>query len=97
MEDLEPIESVKMVMVNLSTQEAMNSAKQTSLKQILRSQTQENVKGKIPVIATIGKGMERQFVRLGEDYWVQDENRSVEALMRAGFVANAQPLVYQES
>ena len=95
-EDLEPIESVKMVMVNLSAQEAMNSSKQTSLKQILRSQTQENVKGKIPVIATIGKGTERQFVRLGEDYWVQDENRSVEALMRAGFVANAQPLVYQE-
>ena len=70
-----------------------NTAMQNSLKQVLKSQSTEKAKGKVPVIAIIGRGSQRQFVRFGEDYWVQDENRTLQALKNAGFAADVQPLV----
>lgn len=92
-EDINPIETVKMIAINLTPQQATNTTTQTSLKQILKSQAGEKTKGKVPVIAIIGRGSHRQFVRLGEDYWVQEENRALESLKNAGFAADVQPLV----
>ncbi len=92
-EDAEPIESVKMVMVNLTTQQAINPGCQNSLKSILQERSLEKNQGKIPVIAMIGSGSQRQCVRLGQDYWVQDEYSTVESLTQAGFNAYAEPLM----
>lgn len=92
-EDMEPVETVKMILVNLTPEQATDSARQNSLKRILKGNYSEKTKGKVPVIATVGSGSQRYFVRLSEDYWVQDENSSLEALKNAGFAAYAQPLL----
>jgi DNA polymerase III subunit alpha len=90
-EDAEPIETVKMIMVNLSTQDVLNQNRHNHLKSIL--QLGDKQKAKVPVIATIGTGTQRQFVRLGQNYWVQDEDETVNSLRNAGFIANATPLI----
>jgi DNA polymerase-3 subunit alpha len=90
-EDAEPIESVTMVMVNLSLQDAVNQNRQSHLKSILQSGDKQ--KAKIPVIATIGTGTQRQFVRLGQNYWVQDGQQTVNSLIDAGFLADTTSLI----
>ena len=51
-EDAEPIESVKMVMVRLSPQQAMNTNTQNSLRGILQRQAGEKKQpSKVPVVA----------------------------------------------
>ncbi len=92
-EDAEPIETVKMVMVNLSLQQATNQIQQSNLKGILQEQSGPKNQAKIPVVAIIGNGKQRQFVRFGQNYWVQDEDTAVESLRNAGFSAYAEPLV----
>jgi len=90
-EDAEPIETIKMVMVNLSLQDVVNQNRQNLLKSILQSGDKQ--KAKVPVIATIGAGTQRQFVRLGQNYWVEDDNSVLESLKVAGFLANSAPLI----
>ena len=92
-EDAELIEEVKMVMIDLNIQQASNSSIQNSLQVILKEKGGEKNQKKVPVIAVIGRGQQRQFVRLGEDYWVQDGYSTVESLKNAGFSASAEPLV----
>jgi DNA polymerase-3 subunit alpha len=92
-EDAEPIERVKMVMVNITPQQALNSSEQNKLKGILQEQSGDKNKAKVPVIAIIGKGKNRQFVRFGQNFWVQDESATVESLKNAGFLAYAEPLI----
>ncbi|ACK73257.1 DNA-directed DNA polymerase [Gloeothece citriformis PCC 7424] len=91
-EDAEPVEKVKLVMINLSIQEAMNVDRQTTLKALLQNRNGEKNTGKIPVLATIGKGKNRQIVRFGSHYWVQNEYSTIQDLTKAGFSAEAQPL-----
>jgi DNA polymerase-3 subunit alpha len=90
-EDAEPIETVNMVMVNLSIQDTVNQNRQNHLKSILQSGDKQ--KAKVPVIAIIGSGNQRQFVRLGQNYWVQDGQQIVNSLIEAGFMANTTPLI----
>ncbi|NCR47007.1 MAG: trans-splicing intein-formed DNA polymerase III subunit alpha C-terminal partner DnaE-C [Microcystis aeruginosa SX13-01] len=90
-EDAEPIETIKMVMVNLSMQDVVNQNRQNLLKSILQSGDKQ--KAKVPIIATIGAGTQRQFVRLGQNYWVEDDNSVLESLKVAGFQANSAPLI----
>ncbi|AVQ71553.1 MULTISPECIES: helix-hairpin-helix domain-containing protein [Microcystis] len=90
-EDAEPIETIKMVMVNLSLQDVVNQNRQNLLKSILQSGDKQ--KAKVPVIASIGAGTQRQFVRLGQNYWVEDDNSVLESLKVAGFLANSAPLI----
>ncbi|MEG3438380.1 OB-fold nucleic acid binding domain-containing protein [Pannus brasiliensis CCIBt3594] len=90
-EDAEPIETVKMVLVNLSPAEALDPHRQNHLKSILQSGDRQ--KARVPVIATIGSGTQRQFIRLGQNYWVQDGGSTEEVLKSAGFDATTQPLV----
>jgi DNA polymerase-3 subunit alpha len=92
-EDAEPIETIKMVMVNLTLQQATNPIAQSSLKGILQEQSGEKNKAKVPVIAIIGSGKQRQFVRLGQNYWVNDGYTAVASLNQAGFSAYAEPLI----
>lgn len=90
-EDAEPIETVKMVMVNLSPSEASDPQRQHHLKSLLQSGDRQ--KARVPVIATIGSGTGRQIVRLGQNYWVQDGESTKEILQDAGFEATTQSLV----
>jgi DNA polymerase-3 subunit alpha len=92
-EDADPIDKVKMVIVRLTFQEATNSLYQNNLKVILQEQSGDRHKAKVPVIATIGSGQERPFVRFGHNYWVQNESAAVEALNNAGFSAYVMPLI----
>lgn len=93
-EDVEPIEMVKMVMIRLSLQQANNSQLQHHLRVILKEQAGEKKEpSKVPVVAIIGQGEDRKFVRLGQDYWVKDECNTVKSLKQAGFEAYAEPLV----
>ncbi|CCQ66070.1 Amino-terminal intein-mediated trans-splice / DNA polymerase III alpha subunit [Crocosphaera watsonii WH 0402] len=91
--DAEPVETVRMVMVKLSVEQARNRDYYSSLKRILRDNAGDKNKSKIPVIAIIGSGENRQLIRLGEDYWVHNDKSVVEALRNAKFDAFPTPLV----
>jgi DNA polymerase-3 subunit alpha len=94
-EAVEPIEQVKMIMINLNPQQAMNPSSQSKLKSILQEQFGDKDSSHIPVIAIVGQGNQRQFIRLGQNYWVQDENSTVQSLHQADFDAYTQPLLPQ--
>ncbi len=91
--DAEPVETVRMVMVNLSFEQAVNQVSYHSLKGILQQYSGDKNQAKVPVIAIIGSGDNRQLIRLGEDYWVHNDKSVVEALKKANFNAYPTPLV----
>ena len=92
-DDAEPVETVRMVMVNLSFEQAVNQVSYHSLKGILQQHSGDKNQGKVPVIAIIGSGQNRQLIRLGQDYWVRNETSVIEALRKANFNAYPTPLV----
>ncbi|MGK7939982.1 MAG: OB-fold nucleic acid binding domain-containing protein [Crocosphaera sp.] len=92
-DDAEPVETVRMVMVNLSFEQAVNQVAYHSLKGILQQYSGDKNQGKIPVIAIIGNGQNRQLIRLGQDYWVRNETSVIQALKKANFNAYPTPLV----
>ncbi len=94
-EAVEPIETVKMVMINLNPQQAINPSSQSNLKSILQEQSGDKNQANVPVVAIIGQGNQRQFIRLGQNYWVQNESNAVQALYQAGFDAYTQSLLSQ--
>lgn len=92
-EDVEPIENVRLVMVELDPLQAGNIQEQHRLQEILQKQVEEKEKARIPVFAIIQDTRNRQLVRLGRSYWVQDSRTAVEALRTANFPAHVQPLL----
>lgn len=92
-EDVEPIESVRMVMVELDAHTASDIRKQHGLRTILLEQRGEDESGKIPVIAVVSGIDRREIVRLGAQFRVQDHQATVNALLKAGFQATASSLV----
>lgn len=94
-DDAEAVEQVKMIVLELSPEQALDRVKSNYLKNILLQQSNEKTQFKIPVIAAIGKGEQRQFIRFGQRYWVQDESQILESLQQAGFRANCTPLLSQ--
>ncbi|WP_250122145.1 DNA polymerase III subunit alpha [Chroococcidiopsis sp. CCMEE 29] len=94
-EDAEPIETVQMVMVELTPQQAGMIEEQHRLRTILQEQVGEKEKANVPVVAIISSPNRRQLVRFGRQFWVQDGKTTVEALKSARFPASVQPLVSQ--
>lgn len=92
-EDAEPIESVRMVMVELDAHTAGDITKQHYLRTLLLEQRGEDESGKIPVIAVVSGMERREIVRLGAQFRVQDHQATVSALLRAGFQARASSLL----
>ena len=92
-DDAEPIEQVKMIMLDISPEQILDPSKQYHLQNILQEQGGETNQRKIPVIAIINYGQQRQFVRLGQQYWVQDETTAINSLTRSGFSARSEPLM----
>ena len=92
-DDAEPVEQVKIIFLEITPEQARDRVKQNHLKQILQAQSVDKNKFKIPVIAAIGKGETRQFVRFGQSFWVQDETIAITSLQKAGFIARSESLI----
>jgi DNA polymerase III subunit alpha len=91
LDDMQPIDSVRMVKIHLSYAEAQESQRLYALREILKANTDPEVSGKIPVIASIGEAS--QIVRFGNQFWVKDEVLTVEALIKENFQAITDGLV----
>ncbi len=96
-EDAEPIEEVRLVMVDIPAQDAANIQRQQQLRDVLRSQAGERLDAKISVVANITGQSRRQLVRLGVQFRVQDAQAAVAALMQQGFQARASHLLPQSA
>ncbi len=95
-DDLEPIEEVRMLMIRLSPSELHHTQSQQRLKQILSQQAgDKKTRGRVPVIVIVGKGGDRTFIRLGQDYWVEDDHQALLALRQGGFHVYRENLIPQ--
>jgi DNA polymerase III subunit alpha len=92
-DDAAAVEQVKMLMLEITPEQALDQVKSNYLKQILEQQGVEPNKSKIPVIAAIGQGEQRQFIRFGQRFWVQNEMSAIASLSSAGFVARCESLL----
>lgn len=92
-EDAEPIESVKMVMVELAVAQASDIQEQHRLKTILLEQRREEENPKIPVVAIVANPHDRKFVPFGSQFRVRDAQTTVQALAQAGFQCRADTLL----
>jgi DNA polymerase-3 subunit alpha len=88
-EDAEPVEDVRFVMVEIPAQDAANIQRQQQLKEVLRSQVNEGDSAKVAVVVKIKGHHQIQLVRLGVQFRVRDERLAVAALNQAGFSATA--------
>ena len=91
-EDAEPIEEVRMVMVEMTPQIASDITHQHHLRTVLLEQRGDDDQGKVLVVAVIEANQQRQLVRLGAQFRVLDHQAAVSALARAGFQARATTL-----
>jgi DNA polymerase III subunit alpha len=94
-EDIEPIEEIRMVLVELTPDIAKDYAYCDRLRNVLKEQAGLD-EAKIPVIAVISGGDRRELVRFGAQFRVQDDALTVQALHHAGFSARAEALVASE-
>ena len=92
-DDVELVEKLNLVILELSIQQALDASKYSNLKVIIEEQSGDKHKAKVPIIAIIQEGNQRQLIRFGKDFWVQDAEAAAEALKNAGFAARTQPLV----
>ena len=92
-DDAEEVERVKMLMLEITPEQALDRIKSNYLKTILEAQTREKNTFKIPVIAAIGRGEQRQFIRFGQKFWVDDEVQAITSLQKAGFRARCTSLM----
>ncbi|MBD2211483.1 trans-splicing intein-formed DNA polymerase III subunit alpha C-terminal partner DnaE-C [Nostoc linckia FACHB-104] len=91
-EDAEQVETVKLIMVELTPLQAVNIEERDRLRNVLKEQAGEKEKAKIPVIGVIQSGSSRQLVRFGRQFWVQDSLSALIALENARFPAHIKPL-----
>ncbi|MDR9405477.1 MAG: OB-fold nucleic acid binding domain-containing protein, partial [Halothece sp. Uz-M2-17] len=92
-DDAEPIEQVKMVMVDFSLDQARDRAQQQKLQQTLKQFVAKKNEAKVPVIGRIKVGNQQQLIRFGQQYWVKDANAVSQQLQAQGFQAEANSLV----
>ncbi|MBE9180652.1 DNA polymerase III subunit alpha [Oculatella sp. LEGE 06141] len=93
-EDAEPIEDVRMVMVELDPHIASDITQQHHLRTVLLEQRGDEESGKVPVIAVISNQQQRQIVRLGAQFRVLNQLSAVDALVKAGFQARPDSLTH---
>jgi DNA polymerase-3 subunit alpha len=93
-DDAEPIETVRMVMVELDPRIANDIAQQHRLRNVLRSnQGEDPGEARVPVVAIIQANDQRHVVRLGAQFRVKDSQKAVDALANANFKAQVTPLI----
>ncbi len=92
-EDAEKLETIQLVMVELNPQQAAAIEEHHRLSTILKEQSGEREKAKVPVIGIVQAGTTRKLVRFGRQFWVQDSSSAVQALKNARFQAHAKSLL----
>jgi len=90
-EDAKSIESLQMVIVELTPPQANDDKCKEKLKALLQEYSGEKNQGKIPVQAWVAPPYPRGF-SFSSKYWVQDCNTVVTVLNAAGFIAYPSPL-----
>jgi DNA polymerase III subunit alpha len=93
LDDAQPIDQVRMVMVELEPTIAADVTQQHRLRNILKTQNGDDRNGKISVVAVIKGGSQQQIVRFGNQFRVKDDQATVQALTAAGFPAHAERLI----
>ncbi|MEO1590102.1 MAG: DNA polymerase III subunit alpha [Cyanobacteria bacterium J06632_22] len=92
--DAEPIDTIRLVTIELSPAIASDITQQHRLRNVIQAQQGEDkFDAKVPVIAMIQMGQQRQAVRLGAQFRVKDPDMAVAALTAADFKAKATALV----
>lgn len=91
-EDAEQVETVQLVMVELTPQQAATIEERHRLRTILKEHSGEKEKAKVPVIGIIQAVNSRQAVLLGRNFWVQDSISAFQALNNAGFPTEVKQL-----
>ncbi len=91
-DDAEPIEAVRMVMVELDPTLASDIEQQHRLRNVLLQQRGEDDKAKVSVVAIVSAQDKRHFVRFGPQFRVQDDQAAMHALTKAGFQARVSSL-----
>lgn len=91
-EDAEQVETVQLVMVELTPQQAATVEERHRLRTILKEHSGEKEKAKVPVIGIIQAVNSRQAVLLGRQFWVQDSISAFQALNNAGFPTEVKQL-----
>ncbi|HLO84261.1 MAG TPA: OB-fold nucleic acid binding domain-containing protein [Nostocaceae cyanobacterium] len=86
-DDAEPVETVQMVLVELTPQQALAIEERDRLSAILQEQSGGRDKAKVPVIGIIQAGDRREIVRFGRQFWVQDSRTALQALQNVRFPA----------
>lgn len=94
-DDIEPIEEVRMLMIRLSFAQLNQTESQQRLKMILSQEAGEKKQGRVPVIVIAGTGGDRTLIRLGQEYWVEDDHKALLALRQGGFHAYRESLIPQ--
>jgi len=93
-DDAEPIETVRLVVVEMDRRIAADIEQQHRLRNVIRShQGSDSTLARVPVVAMIGHNGNRQLVRLGAQFRVDDPEATVNALVNANFTARPPPLL----
>ncbi len=86
----EPVDQVKIIRLELSPSQASNEGMRNNIKSILQEHAGDKNKVKVPVVAVISG---RYFVCFGHDFWVKNEETTVEHLKSAGLRASSRLLL----
>ncbi len=93
LDDVQPIEVVRMIRVDLDREQALDLQKLHHLRQVLQSQTSDHERERrVPIVAALTDMQPWRFVRLGNQFWVKDDQQAVFALQQAGFRATCDRL-----
>ncbi|MCV3214378.1 trans-splicing intein-formed DNA polymerase III subunit alpha C-terminal partner DnaE-C [Plectonema radiosum NIES-515] len=91
-EDAEQVETVQLVMLELSSQQTADIQELNRVRTILKEHSGDREKAKVPVIGIIQALNSRQAVLLGRQFWVQDSITAFQALNNAGFPTEVKQL-----
>ncbi|MGI8501753.1 MAG: OB-fold nucleic acid binding domain-containing protein [Hassallia sp.] len=91
-EDAEQVETVQLVMLELTSQQTADIQELNRVRTILKEHSGDREKAKVPVIGIIQALNSRQAVLLGRQFWVQDSITAFQALNNAGFPTEVKQL-----
>ncbi|NEU76340.1 trans-splicing intein-formed DNA polymerase III subunit alpha C-terminal partner DnaE-C [Hassallia byssoidea VB512170] len=93
LEDAEQVETVQLVMLELTSQQIADIQELNRVRTILKEHSGDREKAKVPVIGIIQAVNSRQAVLLGRQFWVQDSITAFQALNNAGFPTEVKQLI----
>jgi DNA polymerase III subunit alpha len=92
LEDAEQVETVQLVMLELTSQQTADIQELDRVRTILKEHSGDKEKAKVPVVGIIQAVNSRQAVLFGKQFWVQDSITAFQALNNAGFPTEVKQL-----